>query len=1252
MSGIKLISLNVRGIRERVKRKAIFDWVNSKKGNVVMLQETYSTPDIEEEWKRDWGGQMFFSHGSNHSRGVLVLLSQGLNFKIDHVTKDNDGRFVVLKGDLLGYKLLLGNVYFPTRERVNQQISFLEKLDNCFSDLNSSNYSLVVGGDFNIIMNKDLDYMGPSTNLRTNFTKELEMFLRKTDLIDIWRKRNPMLKQFTFRQIIPLVQSRLDYWFISKGLENKILSCDIVTSVAPDHSGIFLELKPNQGNIRAGKSYWKFNNSLCLDKEFVQGMCEEIKNIETKWLVEFDTKSSFWDFLKMKMRSFAITYSKKKSKKRRLSIEQLENEIKALERELLLSPNRDKIIKDINYKKGQLKKLYNVSMEGLKVRSRADWYEEGEQNKEYFEQLLKSNKKKTIIQELRNEKGEVIKENSAILQIIKRFYENLYAENTLTHEQLRENVFFKDIPQLSEESRNSCEGNISKDECLESLKSMKLNKSPGNDGFTVEFYLTFWPQLGGLLAEVFNESFGKGCLATSQKQGVITLIEKEGKDQLCIKNYRPITLLNTDYKILSKIMAKRIMGVLNEIIHSDQVGYIKGRYIGEALRLIDDMIFHCSKSCDEEIFLIAVDFEKAFDSVSHNFLFKVLELFGFGQSFCSWVKTMYNGISSCVMNGGFSTGYFDIKRGVRQGDPLSPYLFLLAIEILAQVLRKDNIIKGVHFDNFEVRQILYADDMTLFVQNVRSITRIQEIFKNFFELSGLKVNIEKTNVMLIGKKKGEVGRLPMGNLVTEIKILGVYFSLDMKTREELNYKEILSKIKRLLGWWKQRDLTVMGKVHLLKTYALSKLNYVSSSLVVPKWVVAEINKICFEFIWKGKDRIKRAICYQDYCDGGIKMTNFELFIKTQRIMWLKRLLYGEKRMGWKLYFDYSLRTVGGRFIFLCNYDTKLLELKTSRFYFEILRAWQDIEHIRQFKDGRINPIFFSNKEYLIRGKMIFHADLFDKNIYLVEQILENDQIKAVTYFQNLGLCSENIVKIWKICDVILKSGKYKGNVYDFDYVDIQEYNISLKIFENITLLKNLPSRKLYDHFITNLQESYTLRIKDNDRDFVFSKKEITNIFLRPRSTTLLTKVREFQYKLLHGAIYTKEHLFRFGFVDDNLCSFCGRVVETYNHIFWDCVLIKPLWKKVIEGFETIDFQNTEWKDIHIGIEGKDLNTKCCNTVIFILKYIIFLSRSEEVFPTHEAIFKKILEYRNEEKEIALKRNKLGLHLLKWENVAF
>ena len=134
-----------------------------------------------------------------------------------------------------------------------------------------------------------------------------------------------------------------------------------------------------------------------------------------------------------------------------------------------------------------------------------------------------------------------------------------------------------------------------------------------------------------------------GELSISQKQGVITLLEKEGKDSMYIQNYRPITLLNVDYKILSKVLAKRIKEVLGDIIHHDQVGYIKHRNIGEAVRLIDDMFFNSLKQNNG--YLLAVDFEKAFDSVSHEFLFEVLELFGFGVSFCSWVKILYKDIS-------------------------------------------------------------------------------------------------------------------------------------------------------------------------------------------------------------------------------------------------------------------------------------------------------------------------------------------------------------------------------------------------------------------------------------------------------------------------------------------------------------------------------------------------------------------------------------------------------------------------------
>ena len=189
---------------------------------------------------------------------------------------------------------------------------------------------------------------------------------------------------------------------------------------------------------------------------------------------------------------------------------------------------------------------------------------------------------------------------------------------------------------------------------------LDTGKTPGNDGIPAEFYKTFWNSVGVFMTEVFNHSFVLEQMSNSQQQAVITLIDKKGKDRMFWENWRPISLINVGSKIATKVIANRIKNVLPGIIHSNQSGSMKGRFIGQTARSILDIIAHTEAFKKLPGVLFFIDFEKAFDSIEHNFLYKALERFNFGPSFIRWIQTFYNNLSSCVLNNGFFLFSFSI----------------------------------------------------------------------------------------------------------------------------------------------------------------------------------------------------------------------------------------------------------------------------------------------------------------------------------------------------------------------------------------------------------------------------------------------------------------------------------------------------------------------------------------------------------------------------------------------------------------
>ncbi|KAL9965346.1 hypothetical protein ACROYT_G029135 [Oculina patagonica] len=455
--------------------------------------------------------------------------------------------------------------------------------------------------------------------------------------------------------------------------------------------------------------------------------------------------------IKYRIRKETISYSKRKARDRRDKLSELEKSVKEWEEKCNELPTAENLAK-LEEQKIEYEAMYDYITQGAMIRSRARWYEKGEKSNSYFLRLENFNHNKSCIRKIKQDDGNVITEPAVILNQLKSFYSTLYQNNGADIDQGCAKIFLgnPDIPKLDKQMQMKCEGKLTFNECYRSLLSFQNGKAPGNDGLTVEFYKAFWPVIGNLVVGCLNAAHEHGELSTSQKMAIIKLIEKKDKDKMYIANWRPISLINVDVKIASKALAKRLECILPFVIHRNQNAYVKGRLISDSTRIIDDIMSY-TKVNDLSGLLVAIDFEKAFDSLDWAFLNKALLAFNFGESFIKWVSTFYCNIKSCVTNNGFSSIHFDVKQGVRQGDPLSPYLFIIALEILAINIRSSKNIKGFKLsDNEEIKLTIFADDLTTFLKDKQSFENLLKMLRDFGCCSGLKVNNGKLEALHLG----------------------------------------------------------------------------------------------------------------------------------------------------------------------------------------------------------------------------------------------------------------------------------------------------------------------------------------------------------------------------------------------------------------------------------------------------------------------------------------------------------------------
>ena len=1207
----RLMTLNGRGLRNTIKRRAIFKFIKTNKINVTCLQECHILDKDIDLWKKEWGGEIFVLPGSEYSKGQIILISKKLNAN-QYVEEKFGDRILKLSFVLNDEKYSIVNVYGPNRDFDKEKFLF-DLFDVCADIPNDVFYT--VAGDFNMYLIELLDNIAGAPHDK-RIVQMFNNLLLELGLVDVWRAFHGEDRLHTWSNVnSPWIARRLDFILCNEIMFDRIHSCEIVDVPHTDHKGVLIDFSCH--NMSKGPGYWKFNSSYLSDPSYI----ELVQNIIQKVRRDFSDLSSrmLWDICKVQIREASIAYSKAKSRERQKKLRDLKAQLKEIETKLSSNRNDNDLLQRLQDTKLALNLHSLYSAQGAQTRSRVKWIEEGEKNTKYFLGLEKASQNNKVITRLVDDKDKVYSSQKELLEYQVKFYKDLFSKK-VDFDKVRNH--FEDfchgiqIPELDEAGRASCEGLVDFTEAESALKQLRKDSAPGYDGLTGSFYQTFWPFIGDLVVNSFNEAFDVKEMSISQRKAIISLIHKGkelARDEL--GNWRPISLTNFDYKILAKILSNRFKGVVSDIIDEDQTAYIKGRNVTTILRLIDDVIEYV-EVCNKTGAILALDYKKAFDSISKDYLIECFKLFGFGEDFIRWVETLMSKTESAVIHYGWVSEFFPVLSGVRQGCPFSCMAFILGVEILALKIRQSPEIKGIkiptaHGGDISVKIQLYADDNTLFPNDTNDIICMLHLVNSFSVFSGLYLNFDKTEAMWIGSLRNSmatIGRIKWKLGESMIKILGIYFSnFDRASNLEINWSKKIESINKKIQCWQKRNLSIMGKVIVVKTFLISQFNYVLQALILPNHVLKSINTLIFRFLWQKQhsnrrafEKVKRDVLCLDYKKGGLKMINIFDMQSSFVIKWFHLIFNNRDARFSQIPMSLFERIGPDLSLLKCNVTSKEfkgLGLITSQFWKQALKIWFDHN---LFKDIAITnyygQVLWNNSRIRYKHNVLFFENWCYTFPYVGDLFVDG-----------------NFMSLDSIQNILGKSGKVFFQYYalvnalrnEWRNHDLNDWNMNQEPTFCDEKISNLTTKSIR-HNLVNEREKLPHSISFWSRKF--NDVEIMPYFLLLYNCTKETRLRTLQWKILHNIYPTNILLFKMGKKDSDNCDYCN-VRDFIEHFFCDCIVVRQIWHVLEEKIELILGHHFALSEIHKLFGVTKANVPACfvnkiNHLLLIAKMCI------------------------------------------------